>query len=359
MPPDDASERTESATSKRRQEAREQGRVARSQEVNSALLLLSGTLVFYLLSGPLLSDLVGLMRLHLGQGLGGELTPTRVHRMILTTSLQTAMMLVPFMGALVLVAFAANVAQVGFMMNSSALSFKWERLNPATGLKRLIAPGRMLAEMVKSPLKFALVGFIVYRTISAHLSEIPLLMEMTPIQTVTWLGRLCFQLALRVSLVFFALAALDYGYQRWQFEKSLRMTRGEVKEEAKQAEGDPAIKGRIKSLQRQTATHRMMADVPKADVVVINPIHFAVAMRYDSTSMEAPTVVAKGARLVAERIVATAKAHGVPIVEDAPMARALYKGVSIGQRIPIHLYKAVAEILAYVYQMSGKRKAAR
>lgn len=358
MPSGDAMERTESATSKRRQEARQRGQVARSQEVNSALLLLSGTLVFYLLSGPLLGGLVGLMRLHLGH-LDGELTPTQVHRVILATSLRTGMMLAPFMGALVLVAYVSNVAQVGFMTNSTALSFKWERLNPATGMKRLFAPGRMLTETVKSLLKFALVGFLVYRTISGHLSEIPLLVDMTPIQTMTWVGQLCFQLALRVSLAFLTLAALDYGYQRWQFEKSLRMTRGEVKEEMKQAEGDPAIKGRIKSMARQAAMHRMMADVPKADVVVINPIHFAVAMRYDSTSMEAPTVVAKGARLVAERIVATAKAHGVPIVEDVPLARALYKGVSIGQQIPIHLYKVVAEILAYVYQMSGTRKAAQ
>lgn len=359
MPPDDAKERTESATGKRREEARQRGQVARSQEVNSALLLLSGTLVFYLLGGPLLRSLVGLMRLHLGRGLDGELTPIEVHRVILGTSLQTAMVLAPFMGALVLVAYVANVAQVGFLTNSSALSLKWERLNPAMGLKRLFAPGRLLAETFKSPLKFALVGFIVYRTLRGHLSEIPLLADMTPIQTLTWIGQLCFQLALRVSLAFLALAALDYGYQRWQFEKSLRMTRQEVKEEMKQAEGDPAIKGRIKSLQRQAAMHRMMADVPKADVVVVNPIHFAVAMRYDSTSMEAPTVVAKGARLVAERIVAVAKANGVPIVEDAPLARALYKGVVIGQQIPIHLYKTVAEILAYVYQMSGKRKAAR
>jgi flagellar biosynthetic protein FlhB len=137
------------------------------------------------------------------------------------------------------------------------------------------------------------------------------------------------------------------------------MTREEVKEEMKQTEGNPAIKGRIKSLQRQAAMHRMMADVPKADVVVINPIHFAVAMRYDSTSMEAPRVVAKGANRVAERIVEVAKAHGVPIVEDAPLARALYKAVSIGEQIPVHAYKAVAEILAYVYQMAGKRRAAQ
>lgn len=359
MPPDDGRERTESATSKRRQEARGRGQVARSQEINSALLLLSGALVFYLLGGSLVTGLVGLMRLYLGRGPGGELTLPQVHQLMISASSRMAMMLAPFMGTLVVVAYVANVAQVGFLTNSSALSLKWERLNPTAGFRRLFAPGRMLAETVKSPLKFALVGFIVYRTLSRHLSEIPLLADMAPIQMLTWFGEICFQLALRVSLVFLALAAMDYGWQRWQFEKSIRMTREEVKEEMKQAEGDPAVKGRMKSLQRQAAMHRMMTDVPKADVVIVNPIHFAVAMRYDSTSMEAPTVVAKGARLVAERIVAVARAHGLPIVEDPPLARALFKAVPIGRPIPIDLYKAVAEILAYVYQMSGKRKAAR
>lgn len=352
-------DRTEPATGKRREEARSRGQVARSQELSSALLLLTATLVLYLLGGQLLSGLVGLMRHHLGQVLGVQLTPTQAHGVVLNTGLQTAMVLAPFMGALVLVALVSNVAQVGFMVNSSALSFKWERLNPAAGMKRLFAPGRLLMETGKSPLKFAVVGLLVYRTISAHLSEIPLLVEMAPRQTLTWIGQLCFQLALRVSLAFFVMAAVDYGYQRWQFEKSIRMTKAEVKDEAKQADGDPAVKGKIKGMQRQAAMHRMMTDVPKADVVVVNPIHFAVAMQYDSTSMEAPKVVAKGARLVAERIVAAAKANGVPIVEDPPLARALYKGVSIGQQIPIHLYKVVAEILSYVYQMSGKRKAAR
>lgn len=352
-------DRTEPATGKRREEARSRGQVARSQELSSALLLLTATLVLYLLGGQLLSGLVGLMRHHLGQVLGVQLTPTQAHGVVLNTGLQTAMVLAPFMGALILIALVSNVAQVGFMVNSSALSFKWERLNPAAGMKRLFAPGRLLMETGKSPLKFAVVGLLVYRTISAHLSEIPLLVEMAPMQTLTWIGQLCFQLALRVSVAFLVMAAVDYGYQRWQFEKSIRMTKAEVKDEAKQADGDPAVKGKIKGMQRQAAMHRMMTDVPKADVVVVNPIHFAVAMRYDSTSMEAPQVVAKGARLVAERIVASAKANGVPIVEDPPLARALYKGVSIGQQIPIHLYKVVAEILSYVYQMSGKRKAAR
>jgi len=352
-------DRTEAASPKRRQEAREKGQVARSQELSAALLLLTATLVIYLLGDSLLRGLVGVMRHHLGQGLGVQLTPTQAHSVILYTGLQTAMVLAPLMGALMLVAFVANVAQVGFLINSSALSLKWEKLSPATGMKRLFAPGRMLMETVKSHYKFAMVGVLVYRTVSAHLSEIPLLVEMAPMQTLTWIGQLCFQLALRVSVLFLVMSAADYGYQRWQFEKSIRMTKGELKDEAKQADGDPAIKGKIKSMQRQAALHRMMTDVPKADVVVVNPIHFAVAMQYDSTSMEAPKVVAKGARLVAQRIVAAAKAHGVPIVEDPPLARALYKGVSIGQQIPIHLYKVVAEILSYVYQMSGKRKAVR
>lgn len=355
---DEAQERTESATAKRRQEARQRGQVARSQELNAALVLLSGVGVFYLLGHVLVGNLVGLMRLDLGSGLGGELTPASVYQLIRETTFSVGMTLAPFMGVVMVVAYLSNLAQVGFLTNANGLAFKWERLNLATGVQRLLSPKRVLVEAFKSPLKVALVGYLVYLTLAQHAAEIPQLVDMEIPQSVAWLGWLAFQLAIRVSLAFVALAALDYGYQRWQLEQGLRMTREEVKEEMKQTEGNPTIKARIKGLQRQTAMHRMMSDVPKADVIVTNPIHFAVALRYDSASMKAPKVVAKGARLVAEKIVTVAKAHGVPIVEDAPLARALYKAVSIGDEIPIHLYKAVAEILAYVYQMAGKRRAA-
>lgn len=358
MPPDETQERTETATAKRRQEARQRGQVARSQELNSALVLLAGVGMFYLLGQTLFSNLVGLMRVDLAGGLRGDLTPASVYHLIRESTVSMGMTLAPFLGVVMTVGYLSNVAQVGFVTNSEALTFKWERLNPAFGLKNLASPKRLLVEGLKSPLKVALVGYLVYLTLAQHAAEIPQLVGMDIPQSLAWLGRLTFQLAIRVSLAFVALAALDYGYQRWRSEQRLRMTRHEVKEEMKQTEGNPTMKGRIKSLQRQTAMHRMMNDVPKADVVVTNPIHFAVALTYDSASMQAPRVVAKGARLVAEKIVTVAKASGVPIVEDPPLARALHKAVSIGDEIPISLYKAVAEILAYVYQMAGKRRTA-
>jgi flagellar biosynthetic protein FlhB len=358
MPLDERGERTEAATPRRRQDARKEGKVAKSQELSSALVLLSGACVLYLFGGSLLNELVGLMRLHLGESLRIELTPARAHGVILDTTVHAGMALAPFMAVVMAVAYLSNLVQVGFLTSSTALTFKWERLNPAMGLKRLLSPKRALVEALKSPLKVALVGYVVYQTLARHSTDIPRLVDMDPAHTMSWLGRLTFQLAIRVSLAFLALAVLDYGYQRWQHEKQLRMSREEVKEEMKRTEGNPAVKGRIRSLQRQAAMHRMMGEVPKADVVVTNPVHFAVALRYDSAAMSAPRVVAKGARLVAEKIVTVARDHGIPIVQDPPLARALYKAGSIGHEIPIHLYRAVAEILAYVYRLAWKRRGA-
>lgn len=355
MPPDETKERTETATAKRRQEARQQGQVARSQDLNSAFVLLAGVSMFYLFGQTLFSNLVGLMRVDFGS-VPRELTVATVYELIRGTTFSVGMVLAPFLGVVLVVGYLSNVVQVGFVTNSEALAFKWERLNLAAGLKNLASPKRLLVEGFKSPLKVALVGVLVYQTLRQHATELPQLVDTEIQESLAWVGHLALQLGIRVSLAFVLLAALDYGYQRWQLEQRLRMTRDEVKEEMKQTEGNPTIKARIKSLQRQTAVHRMMNDVPKADVVVTNPIHFAIALTYDTASMKAPKVVAKGARLVAQRIVAVAKAHGVPIVEDPPLARALHKAVAIGDEIPISLYKAVAEILAYVYQMAGGRR---
>jgi flagellar biosynthesis protein FlhB len=248
---------------------------------------------------------------------------------------------------------SANLFQTGFVLTGHPLKPNWAKLNMVTGLRSLVS-GRALVELGKAPLKLALLGVIAWLTIR---SEIPMLLTVAgldPVAGVRAVGGLALTLLWRLGLAHAAIAALDYGYQRWAHRRSLRMTREEVKDEMRQAEGDPAIRARFRSLHRQYAMRRMMAAVPTADVVVTNPTRLAVALKYDAGSMKAPRVVAKGARLVAQRIRELARVSGVPLVEHKPLAQALYKGVPVGAEIPGTLYRAVAEILAYVWALSGR-----
>jgi flagellar biosynthetic protein FlhB len=225
-------------------------------------------------------------------------------------------------------------------------------LNPAAGLKNLMSL-RNLAELVKSPLKVLLIGGLAYLTVAQEAATLVQLSDMGPVQGFQIVGRITFLVLVRVTLGVLVLALADYAFQHWQHERSLRMTKEEIKEELRQSEGDPLVRARVKSLQRQIAMRRMMAEVPKASVVITNPAHLAIALRYDEGTMRAPKVVAKGARLIAERIKEIAKEHGVPLVENKPLARSLFKAVSVGQEIPSAFYRAVAEILAYVYALKG------
>ncbi len=347
-------ERTEQATPKRRREAREKGQVAKSKEIPSLAVLLAGTLTLTFGSGFFYHNISELMRYYLSNIGSVQVTQANMTNMALVALRYSATLLAPLFTILVFVAFLSNYLQVGSLLAFEAIRPKFSKINPIEGFKRLFS-AQAAMELAKSILKLMVVSWIAYVTIKGELNNLPSLLDSTPGQIQTYLFSVAGVLFKRTCMVMLILAVLDYLFQRWEFEKNLKMTKQEVKEEMKQTEGDPHVKARIRSIQREAAKKRMMADVPKADVVITNPTRLAVALRYDSTEMDAPMVVAKGSGHVAERIKEIAKENGVPVIENKPLAQSLYKMVEIGRTIPEALYKAAAEVLAYVYKQKGRR----
>lgn len=349
-------ERTERATAKRRQEARRRGQVALSREIPSTLLLftLLGVLVF---GGSALLDrstrLVG--------GIYARLHTLRIGRLEDASALLSELagevlaLLAPVCLPLLVAGFLGNVFQIGVEFHAEALQPKWSKLNPLAGLKRIFSL-RGAFELAKSLIKLALVGSVAAAVVWGMRSEMPTLvrLDLGSIRGFAFEGVTLILLFSGIAMTL--LAALDTLYQRWQYEENLKMTKQEVKDERRQTEGDPAVKARIRSIQRQVAYRRMMAEVPRADVVVVNPTHLAVALRFDPAVMVAPKVVAKGADHVAERIRRIASEHGVPIVENPPLARSLFRLTDIGDTVPVELYRVVAEVLAYVYRLKGRSR---
>ncbi len=347
-------ERTEQATGKRRLEARKRGQVAMSREIPSAFILLTVLAVFHF-AGPGVFDRCQTLLSGIFRDLHSLRMATVADAGTLAVELfQTViMLLVPIFLPLLVVGFLANVAQIGFEVHAEAMAPKFAKLNPFSGIKRLVSL-RSLVELVKSVLKLLFVGGIAYAVVSGFLEDFPALVRYDLSALWRFLHQAAFKIIFYVCLAMILLAALDYIYQRWQHEQSLKMTKQEVKDDRKQSEGDPAVKARIRSLQRQAAYHRMMAEVPTADVVITNPTHLAVALKFRPEEMPAPKVVAIGADYIAERIRESARAHGVPVVENKPLAQALYKMTGLGDYVPVDLYRAVAEVLAYVYRLKGK-----
>jgi flagellar biosynthesis protein FlhB len=351
---DTGQDRTERATGKRRQEARKRGQVAISREIPSTLILMTVLGVFYFAGGHMMDRLTELIA-----GMYASLHTTRLQSVndagalaydLLKTSL---VVLAPICLPLLIVGIAGNVAQIGLEFHTESMAPKFSKLDPVSGLKRLVSL-RGLVELGKSILKLGFVGLIGWSVVSGYLAEFPSLVrrDLGGIWEFTHTG--AFKIVFYVCLALMVLAFLDYAYQRWQYEQSLKMTKQEVKDERKQSEGDPQVKARIRALQRQAAYQHMMAEVPTSDVVITNPTHLAIALRFAPAEMAAPRVVAKGADFVAERIRDLAREHRVPLVENKPLAQALYKMADVGEYVPVDLYRAVAEVLAYVYRLKGK-----
>lgn len=259
----------------------------------------------------------------------------------------------PVFGAMIIIGVVANVLQVGFKVSPKAMELKLDKLNIVAGLGRLFTT-RSLVTLVRDSLKLFIIGFVAYKVIMSESDQFLTLADMSigPLAATT--GKLAVIIALKIGVAVLILAILDYAYQRFDFEKSIRMSHQEVKEEYKDTEGSPQIKARIRQIQRQTAQKRMMQEVPKADVVITNPTHYAVALKYDSEAMNAPTVIAKGQNLIAQKIKEIAYENEIPVIEDKALAQALFKMCEIGQMVPHNLYRAVAEVLAYVYRLRGK-----
>ncbi len=343
-------EKTEQATPKRREDARRKGQVARSNELSSVAILLAGLLILAAL-GPYMYNRLSLFTIDmLTHGYAIQLDGLNMHRYALTWAAQYARIVGPVVVLLVVVALLVNYAQVGILCSVEALVPKPERLSPLNGMRRIIS-SKGLVELAKGLFKVGAVAFIAYITISGELDLMIGFMDMSVGQIMSLCGGLILRLGFRVAMLLLVMAVLDYAFQRYDYEKNLRMTHQEVREELKQQEGDPMVRARVRSLQREMSQRRMMADVETADVVVTNPTHVAVALKYAPESMRAPRVVAKGQRLMAERIKEVARQASVPVVENKALGRALYAAARIGDEVPEELYRAVAQVLAFVFRM--------
>jgi flagellar biosynthetic protein FlhB len=346
-------ERNEQASPKRREEARSHGQVARSPEVASAAILLACSVLFYFFSGGMVERMMELTRWALRDCGTTPVNLNNIDVLLWTCVVRLFLIMAPLFLTVVIAGILANYIQFGFIVSWEALAPKFEKIDPIKGLQNFISL-RSLVELVKSLLKMAIVSVIVWFNLKGEIDNLIPLMDESLWGILIYTGKVTFRIMITTCWVLIVLAILDYLYQRWEHEKSLRMSRQEVKDEFKQTEGDPVVKARIRRIQREVARKRMMANVPKADVVITNPTHLAVAIRYDPDKMYAPTVVAKGAGYVAEKIRQIAGSHGVPVVENKPVAQLLYKTVDVDHAIPEDLYRAVAEILAYVYGVKDR-----
>lgn len=351
-------DRTESATPRRRSEARKRGQVARSTELASTAVMLGLLFALHGLLGGSASVVAAYFAATVRRSAAPVLTPYSLYPLAAGALLALARVMGPLVGLAIALAAAANMAQTGPLLATERLKPDFNRLNPLAGAARFFSPPG-LVELVKSFYKIGLVGAICYFTVHGAFPELQTLPRMAVQDAVADVMEMAYQMAMRVLVAMLALSALDYAFQRFNTEKSLRMTREEVKQELRQTEGNPQMRARIRARQRQMARNRMIAAVPDADVVVTNPTHFAVALKYKAKQMAAPTVVAKGQDLIALKIRDVAKEHNVPVVENPPLARTLFKQGQLGKEIPVELYQAVAEVLAFVYRLNAAKGGGR
>jgi flagellar biosynthetic protein FlhB len=347
-------DRTEQATPKRREEARKKGQVPKSQEISSVMVLMAGMSALFFLGTFMVQQLSVLTAQFLGQVDSLSLHPDNLQNLSGRLIQSILLIVSPVLVAVWGISILSNYAQSGAIFSAEIVKPNWSKISPLKGLQRVFSK-QALVELLKSLLKIIIIGGVGYSIIKKELPHILLLTSQEPGQIIRYISSISWSLFIKIGAVMMLVAGLDYVFQRWTYEKNLRMTKQEIKEEFKTTEGDPLIKSRIRSIQRQLASRRMMAEVPKADVIITNPTHLAIALRYQMKEMEAPKVVAKGAGWVAEKIVEIGRNHQVPLVENKPLARTLYRTVDIGQMIPSALYQAVADILAYVYRIKNKK----
>ncbi|MBF0097102.1 MAG: flagellar biosynthesis protein FlhB [Magnetococcales bacterium] len=346
----DKDSKTEDPTGKRLSDAREKGQVINSREVSTAFVFLAATLLFFFQGKQLWQDLQQHMRFFFGGALQEDMTPFGLVKLLEESIATVLLELAPFFAGFLLLGIAASAIQHGFLLSWEPIIPNFSKINPLSGLARMFSL-RSLVELIKSTLKIAVISYAVYWAMKDDVDQLMQLSSGSVEGFVTTLGEESMAILRVVTGTFLAIALLDYGYQRFHYNDELRMTKQEIKDEQKQMEGDPLIKGRIRQIQRELARRRMMEEVPKADVVITNPTHFATALLYKQGEMRAPVVTAKGRGEIAARIRAIAQEKGVPIVENPPLARTLYKEVELGHPIPQDLFKAVAEVLAYVYSL--------
>ena len=348
-------EKTEKATPRKREDVRKKGEVAKSRELPSVAVLISGIVSLSLFGAYIFSRFEEAMLKTLKLPDFRQLDLPE-NFLIFTDELVRLFILavIPVLAAAFITAVLANVMQVGFMASGELIKPKISKLNPIKGFGRLFSK-QSIMELFKSLMKLAIVGGVAYFTVKGEMANVMLIGALGIEQIVAYIMSAVFKIVIRCAIAMIVLIVIDYAFQKWEFENRIKMTKQEVKDEFKKSEGDPLIKARIRSVQRTMAQKRMMQAVPDADVIVTNPTHLAVALKYDGASMSAPKVVAKGAENIAKRIKELARKSNVPIVENKELARNLFRMVEIGQEIPADLFQAVAEILAYIYSLKGNR----
>ena len=352
MAEDTGQERTEDATGKRRDDFRKKGQVAQSKEVGTAALLTSALLLWSFYARFFWTDLSEMMVRLLRLLSEFQATRLSVLNLLLEMAIFLGLLMWPVFLLTLVVGFLASYLQVGPLFSTQVFQPDIKKFDPIKGMAKFISK-RSALEMVKSVAKVALIGFVAYRTVANEFEDALLLISLELNQTLIFLGQTAFLVLAKSCGIIIALAVFDFAFSRYEMEQKMKMTKQEIKEEFKETEGDPQLKAHIRSMQQQMARKRMMSEVPKADVVITNPTHFSVAISYDRANMDAPQILAKGADHLAFRIREIAREHDVPIVENKPVARALYK-MEVGDEVPEEMFKAVAEVLAYVYSLKSR-----
>jgi flagellar biosynthetic protein FlhB len=349
---EEAGERTEEATQTRRDEFRSRGQVAHTKELGSGLILLFAFIIIYMSGQFFFKQILELFEASFGVNLSQAVRDDNYNEILKVALTKFVLLFMPIGLITVTIGVLSSIFQIGILNVEDALEPNFDKINPINGLQRLFS-FKSIVEGIKSLLKICLVIYLLYWILSKELITISNLMDFSVMELLQFVGRKTGQLVGLVALLMIFIAVADYFYQRWDLEKQMMMTKQEIREEIKSREGNPMIKSRVRRIQREIANRRMMQNVPKADVIITNPTHIAVALKYDK-NLPAPQLIAKGGDLIAEKIKAIAREHGIPIVENKPLARTIFKTLEIGQVVPRELFVAVAEVLSYVYKLKKK-----
>lgn len=350
-------DKTEDPTPHRLREAREKGQIAKSREITVAFVLLLSYFLFKYLGGFMWGNLTEAARVIFNYIPEARNFNVAFAGYILLIALRAlALTVLPIFGIAFISTLIAEALQTGFVFSADPLSPKIDKLNPLQGFKKMFGL-QGIVELFKSLIKIGIIFYISWNVAKEELPSIILLIEAQPWDAIVLGGSIAYKIAIRVGMFYIAVAILDYMYRRWEYMKNLKMSKQEVKEEYKRLEGDPMVKQRMRDLQRQVSQQRMMSAVPQADVVVTNPTHIAVALKYNTKTMKAPLLLAKGERKIAEQIRRIAEEHEISIVENEPLARSIYRTTRVNREVPRDLYQAVAEVLAYIYKIKRDREA--
>jgi flagellar biosynthetic protein FlhB len=351
----DGQEKTEDASGKKLEDAKKEGSVPKSQEINTTAVFFGALIILLFYGNTVREELSNFMIYTFSNIDKMTINYLFVTQKIWSMTFFIIKIIGPIMLVIAIFGTIGNIAQTGFFIAPKALEPKFSKLNPISGFKKIIFTKKSLVELLKSILKFVIVGYVAYSTVMDYVDEFPLLIYQTTSQLLEYIFEIVLAIAIKIIMIYVVISALDFWFQKYDFMEEQKMTKQEVKDESKSMEGSPEIKAKIKSMQRAMAQNRMMQDIPDADVVITNPTHYAVALKYDSSSMAAPKIVAKGVDRIAERIKTIAKENDVPIIENVELARALYASADVGDDVPEDLYQAVAEVLAFVYKLKNKK----